>query len=312
MRRQGDGAMKLPLESITVSKRRRDDYGDIDGLAESIRKYGLLHPVVIDDEGTLVAGERRLRAVQALGWESVDVRDIGELSAAERAEIELEENLQRKDLTTHERSKILVKLAETAKAVLQEQAETCTDSVQVSKGLRGPARQPDSSRAVSERLGVPAQTIREAQQHVETVEQHPELGGPNWKQYHVLEAREKLERIPEPERAKAVALVSQRDILPRDATGMLSNLAEMPAPERERVLTLAESEDTRDRDLAVTEAAKKPAMPDQRMHHLIDVVATLGQAERMYPGDALNDRFTALRNSAKDLLVTVKEYRRDA
>lgn len=303
--------MKLPLESITVKDRRRDDYGDIKSLAASIQKYGLLHPIVVDDEGTLVAGGRRLKAAQTLGWESIDVRDVGELTDAERDEIELEENLQRKDLTAHERSKTLVKLTETAKTVLQEQQETCTDSVQVSRGTRGPARTPGSLRDVAERIGVPKQTIVEAQQHVEIAETIPVLAGPDVKQYHALEAREKLERIPEPERPKAVALVNQPGVPPRAAVEILGNLAAMPAPERERVLTLAESPDKRDRDDALTEAAKVPAMPDPRISVLIDIVAAYGKAVRMFPDDPMNERIAGARDIAKDVLSALKEYRRD-
>ena len=84
------------------------------------RASAFLHPIVVDDAGRLVAGERRLRAVVSLGWAAVDVHDLGELSAAERDEIEPEENLQRKDLTAHERSKTVVRLAETGRVVLAD------------------------------------------------------------------------------------------------------------------------------------------------------------------------------------------------
>jgi len=95
----------------------------------------------------------------------------------------------RADLTAHERNNTLATLAEAAKQVLQEQVETCSDSEQVSKPARGPSRSAGSLRDVAERIGVPVTNIVKAQQHVETVEAHPDLGGPDWKQYHVLEAR---------------------------------------------------------------------------------------------------------------------------
>ncbi len=91
----------------------------------------------------------------------------------------------------HERSKTLVKLVETAKRVIQEHAETCSESEQVSKPRRGPARTPGSLRDVAERIGEPVTNIVKAEQDVEVVEAHPDLGGPDWKQYDVLEARER-------------------------------------------------------------------------------------------------------------------------
>lgn len=189
--------MKLPLESITVGKRLREDYGDIAGLAASIEQFGLLHPIVVDEEANLVAGGRRLRAVQMLGWESVDVRDLGELSDAERAEIELEENARRKDLTPYERSKTLVRLAETAKTVLKEQAEFRPDSGRNSMG-RPP--EPASERAVAERIGVPRQTIQKAQQHVAAAEKYPELQAPTVTQQAATEIARTFDVLPEVER----------------------------------------------------------------------------------------------------------------
>lgn len=297
----------LALTAIAVAERRREDYGDIPALAASIEKYGLLHPIVVDEAGTLVAGERRLRAVQSLGWASVDVRSLGELTDAERDEIELEENLQRKDLTAGERSKTLVKLAETAKAVLIEQAELRTESVR-----NGPGRpkQAGSVRDVSERIGVPPMKIVEAQQHVEIMGTIPVLAGPEVKQYHALEAREKLERIPEPDRPAAVALVNQMGIAPKTAIDMLGNLAAMPAPERERVLTLSESDDRRDRSLAITEAARLPAMPDERIALLADAAMTLGKAARLNPDDDFGGHIEIARDTVKDILANLREAHR--
>lgn len=106
-----------------------------------------------------------------------------------RDEIELEENLQRKDLTAYERAKTVVKLAETARQVL---TETCSESEQVSRPARGPSRTAGSLRDVAERIGEPVTNIVKAQQHVETAETYPELQGPGWKQKAPLRAGEGL------------------------------------------------------------------------------------------------------------------------
>ena len=75
--------MKLPIEQIITGARHRRDMGDIDGLAQSMSKDGLLHPIVIRPDGTLIAGERRLRAAQSLGWTNIRVTvvDIDALRA---------------------------------------------------------------------------------------------------------------------------------------------------------------------------------------------------------------------------------------
>ncbi|WP_246086782.1 ParB N-terminal domain-containing protein [Nocardioides humi] len=61
------------VESITVGRRHRVDLGDIDALAASIDREGLLQPLTVTPEGVLVCGRRRLAAIKALGWRTVNV-----------------------------------------------------------------------------------------------------------------------------------------------------------------------------------------------------------------------------------------------
>jgi ParB family chromosome partitioning protein len=58
--RTNSGRAIVPIASIKPGTRHRRDMGDIDALARSIADVGLLHPVVINKEGVLIAGERRL------------------------------------------------------------------------------------------------------------------------------------------------------------------------------------------------------------------------------------------------------------
>ena len=87
---------------------RRDvDPAALEELEASIRKAGLLQPVVVrpvsrggGDNGSfeLIAGERRLRACQALGWEKIPAvkREVDDRTVLTLA---LVENLQRDDLS---------------------------------------------------------------------------------------------------------------------------------------------------------------------------------------------------------------------
>jgi len=66
----------LPLSSILITNRQRRFFSE-DALVElsnSIRKKGLLHPIVLQDDSlTLVAGERRLRAISMLSELEVQI-----------------------------------------------------------------------------------------------------------------------------------------------------------------------------------------------------------------------------------------------
>jgi len=94
----------IPITSIHVerSERQRRTLTQIDELAESIHRIGLINPIVVTKDGVLVAGERRLTACRQLGWTSITVQYAEDLSEYELQTIELEENVKRVDLTWQE------------------------------------------------------------------------------------------------------------------------------------------------------------------------------------------------------------------
>jgi ParB family transcriptional regulator, chromosome partitioning protein len=97
---------QLHISLIQVKDRVRHDLGDIDELCNSIKEVGLIQPIVITRDNLLVAGERRLRALQRLSIKELihakqyiynDETDEVRLKA-----IECEENLRRKNFTWQE------------------------------------------------------------------------------------------------------------------------------------------------------------------------------------------------------------------
>lgn len=93
-------------DSIKIRPGRfRDDLGDLQELIDSIAKRGLLHPLVLDDEGYLVAGFRRYLALRFLKYETIPVTRKANLSEIDRVAIELEENTRRKQFTWQEEAK---------------------------------------------------------------------------------------------------------------------------------------------------------------------------------------------------------------
>ena len=96
---------QIPVEKLrpsTFQPRRHFPDDELEALAQSIRERGVLQPLLArpapDGEGfELIAGERRWRAAQRVGLDSlpVVVRDAPD---AELMELALIENLQREDL----------------------------------------------------------------------------------------------------------------------------------------------------------------------------------------------------------------------
>src|SRR5262249_12543469 len=85
----------LPIASIRVGPRQRQDLGDLDALAASLAEVGQLQPVAVSPDGLLVAGRRRLEAAKKLGWESIAVHVIEGLDdALARLRAERDEQLR--------------------------------------------------------------------------------------------------------------------------------------------------------------------------------------------------------------------------
>jgi len=88
-------------------------------LAESIKKHGLLQPVILvkdGDEYILVAGERRLRAVKLLGYENIKAIVV-DYSKNDLREYALIENIQREDLNP-------IEIAYSLKSLISEHGYT--------------------------------------------------------------------------------------------------------------------------------------------------------------------------------------------
>jgi ParB family chromosome partitioning protein len=69
---------------------------------ESMKKYGLLSPLIVNKSYELIAGRRRLEAARLLGWQTVSVTVLDRDDDAEKLEMEIDENILRKDFTTDE------------------------------------------------------------------------------------------------------------------------------------------------------------------------------------------------------------------
>jgi len=63
----------VPISSIKLGRRIRKDFGDIEGLWQSIQTIGLLQPIVVDRDMTLKFGARRLKAHTEHGVDVIDV-----------------------------------------------------------------------------------------------------------------------------------------------------------------------------------------------------------------------------------------------
>ncbi len=98
------GLVSVPVARIVPNAdqpRKRFDDASIAELAESIKRHGIIQPLVVEQDGTggyrIIAGERRWRAATLAGLSEVPTI-VKEFGREKRLEVALVENVQREDL----------------------------------------------------------------------------------------------------------------------------------------------------------------------------------------------------------------------
>lgn len=230
------------VSEIKVGQRVRRELGDLSGLADSIAKLGLLHPIVVNVDGQLVAGERRLRAVEQLGWTEVPVRVV-DLDAI--LDAESDENTMRRDFTPSEAYAMAEALREREAAAAKARMIGAPHrSENVSERDRGETRA-----RVAAKVGLSFKTLEKVAEVIEAAEADPELApivetmdrtgnvsGALKKVRAAKVAQERTEKLAqlEPEADRFVRIVGDcRDELPKIADGSVDAIVTDPPYPRE-------------------------------------------------------------------------------
>ena len=115
--------MRIEIESIKVAARIRNQTTKIEELAADIQKNGLINPITVmtvDGGYQLLAGLRRLRAAQTLGWTEIEATVAAPKDAEAALFIEHSENEQREQFTFSEKMDYAKLIEEIERAKAQE------------------------------------------------------------------------------------------------------------------------------------------------------------------------------------------------
>lgn len=206
--------MIVPLKEIKVASRFRTKFVDIDKLADSIREFGLIEPIVIDEDYTLIAGERRYKAHQMLKLETIECKMISELDDLRKKEIEFEENIQRNAFTWQEEV--------TAKSQLHKLKQKIHGEAIKGHGSEGWGMR-DTANALSESLGSVSMDIQLAR----GMKAFPELMKEKSKTIAYKKLKQKQESILQAElskRLKEKGITDNPDVINGDCLEILKTL----------------------------------------------------------------------------------------
>lgn len=207
----------VDVESVSVEGHRPLDQSKVVALAESMKAIGLMTPISVravnDGERLeLLAGNHRLSAAKALGWEKIDAcmfvdvegdRDARYLDDIDAQIWQIDENLMRSELTPAQEADCLKRRKE-----LWERRETARSPRSFQgRGNKGFVRE------VQERTGKAKRTTQEAISRASRIENVAALTGTSLDKGVELDALAKLppeEQKPLIERAKAGESVTAR------------------------------------------------------------------------------------------------------
>ncbi|MDE6590065.1 MAG: ParB N-terminal domain-containing protein, partial [Oscillospiraceae bacterium] len=104
--------MQIRIFQIKVNPGRREaDLEAVQKLADSISKVGLMNPITVDRDYTLIAGLHRLEAAKVLGWTEIECT-VSNLEGLQVELAEIDENFVRKDLSHDEFRDLLLRRKE--------------------------------------------------------------------------------------------------------------------------------------------------------------------------------------------------------
>ena len=94
--------MRMKISEIKINPGRREaEPKAVEELARSITAVGLMNPVTLDQNNTLVAGLHRLEAAKLLGWTEIECTTIG-MDSVQAELAEIDENIVRTKLNRQE------------------------------------------------------------------------------------------------------------------------------------------------------------------------------------------------------------------
>ena len=277
--------MKMKISEIKINPGRRDtQQRNVDELARSIAAVGLMNPITVTQDNTLIAGLHRLEAAKLLGWTEIEctVSDADGLQA-ELAEID--ENFVRAGLSHRELGDLLLRRKELYEAIHPETRQGQRNGQTVKNENFSLLETKSFSQDTAEKLGVSKRTVEQLVQTARDLTPEAKKAIRDAGDKITKGDALKISRLPPEQQAEAAAVLT---IAP-------------PAPKRQR---MADGEDVL-REFKFL--CSRYVSDIKALRHRADVFARMSMSQF----DELGNSAYSITEAIKELFEEVHEIRHE-
>ena len=205
--------MKIAISEIKVNPGRREaNSNGVNELIRSISEVGLLNPVTVDANHTLIAGLHRLEAAKRLDWTEIECTVCG-LEGLQAELAEIDENVVRTALSTIEYGELLERRKEFYESLYPETKAGLSQAAGMNRAIGKHVADKNSPTSKSfaqdtaEKLGVSTRTIERTIQTMKGLTQETRAVFRNFSNYKLSQSdAARLSRL-EPKKQKTAAIL---------------------------------------------------------------------------------------------------------
>ena len=151
--------MRIKISDVKINPGRREATPKtIEEMVKSIAAVGLLNPITIDQDNTLIAGLHRLEAAKRLGWTEIECTVSG-VNGLQAELAEIDENFVRANLSHRELGDLLLRRKELYEALHPETRQGQRNGQTVKNGKLPLLETKPFSEDTADKLGVSKRTV---------------------------------------------------------------------------------------------------------------------------------------------------------
>ena len=217
--------MKVKISNIKINPGRREAAPEaIEELARSIAAVGLMNPITVTQDNTLIAGLHRLEAAKLLGWTEIECNSIG-MSSLQAELAEIDENIVRTRLSRQELGEQFLRRKEIYEMLHPETRQGMRNGQTVKNAKLASLETKSFAQDTAEKTGMSKRTVSRLLQIANNMTQDAK---------RIVQASDipqdtalKISRLPSDQQAEAASLL---------ATGTVQSVEQYRQERRDRIM----------------------------------------------------------------------------